>query len=186
MQSRIIYVAIHPAKNCLPQGPPLSPYLSNLVMLDFDYKIKHKFPYLIYTRYADDIIFSSSQPFYSQHFLETVNEILKDATMNKMQINREKTKILKNTSRLYLVGIKLNKDNQLTYGHEKKKELKLALYNLFKGYEQGTVSQEEAWELLGKFSYMKQIEPNYADYLERKLLREFNSQKETIFKHFKF
>ena len=33
---------------------------------------------------------------------------------------------------------------------------------------------------------MKAIEPNYANYLERKYLTQFESRATTLYKHFKF
>lgn len=186
----IVNLAIDKKTNSLPQGSPLSPYLSNYAMLETDYEIVNQLKAydesVIYTRYADDIIISGNRNLNPNKVLSIINETLARTTNGVLKINREKTKVLRTTSKLYIVGIKLNKDHNLTYGHEKKKELKLQLYNLFKGYQYKTVSKEEVQEVLGKFSYMKQIEPEYANYLERKFLKEFNSKAPTIFKHFKF
>ena len=46
----------------LPQGAPTSPYLSNLILRDFDKKIQQICSSLnyTYTRYADDITISSN------------------------------------------------------------------------------------------------------------------------------
>lgn len=173
--------------NGLPQGSPLSPYLSNLVMVDFDYRLRNAIaPSRVYTRYADDIIISSEKYISKHSMTEGIKGLLEDNYDRKIKLNYSKIKLLKNTQRLYIVGVKLNKDNELTFGHEKKKKLKLDLYNLFKAYEQHTACKEEAQELLGLFTYMKQIEPEYANYLERKLLKQFNSTAKTIYKHFKF
>jgi hypothetical protein len=171
----------------LPQGSPLSPYLSNLVMVEFDWILRNRLPKnQIYTRYADDMIISSVTNMSKQAIVSVVETILTEQYNNQIKINYSKVKMQKNTRRLYIVGVKLNKDNELTFGHEKKKKLKLDLYNLFKAYEQNTACKEEAQELLGLFTYMKQIEPDYANWLERKFLKQFNSTAKSIYKHFKF
>ena len=118
--------------------------------------------------------------------VSTVERIIIEQYNDQIRINYSKVKMQKNTRRLYIVGVKLNKDNELTFGHEKKKKLKLDLYNLFKAYEQNTACKEEAQELLGLFTYMKQIEPDYANWLERKYLKQFHSTAKSIYKHFKF
>lgn len=54
-------------KDCLPQGSPASPPLSNLVFQNTDEKLKTistKYD-VTYTRYADDIVFSGSEEFTS-------------------------------------------------------------------------------------------------------------------------
>ena len=174
----------------LVQGNPLSPFLSNIIMIDFDYKLTKmlgkEIPYYTYTRYADDIYLSHSTFCKPKKVVEAIDNLLKVCYNNSIKLNKTKTSYLKCTSKCYITGIKLNKDHQLTFGHEHKKELKLRLYNLFVNYQNGSATQEETWEVLGIFSYMKMIEPDYANYLATKLLRKFNSQAETLYKHFKF
>lgn len=175
-------------KGSLPQGSPLSPYLSNLVMIEFDYLIRKSIGHIKYTRYADDMIFSSSEYISPKNLTDQVEEKLKTCFDSAIKLNKEKTKVLKTTGRCYVVGVKINKDNEISYGHEKKKKLKYQLYNMFKAYAQdrNSVPKEQIQETLGLFSYMKQIEPNYAKYLERKLLNQFNSTQPTLGKHFKY
>ncbi len=175
-------------KGSLPQGSPLSPYLSNLVMIEFDYLIRNSIGHIKYTRYADDMIFSSSEYISPKSITLTVEDKLIRCFNSAISLNKEKTKVLKTTGRCYVVGVKINKENEISYGHEKKKKLKFQLYNMFKAYEQDkdSVPKEQIQETLGLFSYMKQIEPNYAKYLERKLLNQFNSTQPTLGKHFKY
>lgn len=175
-------------KGSLPQGSPLSPYLSNLVMLEFDYMIRQKADFCKYTRYADDMVFSSSNYISPKLYTAKVEETLKTLFRDKIKLNKEKTKMVKTTGRCYVVGVKINNNNEISFGHEKKKKLKYQLYNMFKAYEQdkNSVPKEQIQETLGLFSYMKQIEPAYAKYLERKLLEQFHSTKATLSKHFKY
>lgn len=51
-------------KGCLPQGAPSSPILSNMICFRLDKELQRiaKAAHCIYTRYADDISFSSYQP----------------------------------------------------------------------------------------------------------------------------
>lgn len=175
-------------KGSLPQGSPLSPYLSNLIMVEFDYMVTKYVGFIKYTRYADDMVFSSNDYISPKRLTRIVNDSLEACFNKAIKLNEEKTKVLKTTGRCYVVGVKINNNNEISFGHEKKKKLKYQLYNMFKAYEQDkdSVPKEQIQETLGLFSYMKQIEPAYAKYLERKLLKQFNSTKPTLGKHFKY
>lgn len=185
----IIYLATK--DDHLVQGNPLSPFLSNFVMLEFDHKITQAIkegliPRYTYTRYADDLFFSDFAFADTRKVIDFVDNLLETCYHNCIKRNKEKTQFLKCTKKCYITGVKLNKDHKLTYGHENKKKLKLKLYNLFIKYDNNEATIDEVQELIGQFSYMKSIEPNYADYLERKLLSKFNSTATTLGKHFKF
>lgn len=175
-------------KGALPQGSPLSPYLSNLIMIEFDYIVTKSIGFTKYTRYADDMVFSSPEYISVKQLTRIVKVTLQCIFNDKIKLNTSKTKVLKTTGRCYVVGVKINNNNEISYGHEKKKKLKYQLYNMFKAYEfdRHSVPKEQIQETLGLFSYMKQIEPNYAKYLERKLLKQFNSKSPTLGKHFKY
>lgn len=173
------------------QGNPLSPFLSNLIMLEFDYKIHtaiydKKLPRYKYTRYADDIFFAEYAFADCNKVISFVDNLLETCYHDCIKRNKEKTQYLKCTRKCYITGVKINKDHKISYGHEHKKELKLKLYNLFIKYANNEASQEEVQEVIGIFSYMKSIEPEYANYLERKMLTKFNSNATTLGKHFKF
>lgn len=185
-----LIASVSTLNDSLPQGSHLSPFLSNIVMLKFDHRIYedktkgiiHNFTY---TRYADDLTFSCNNPARIHELPQYITNILNELYNGKLKVNTEKTKVLKNTSRLYITGVKLNKDKNATYGHEKKSALKLDLCNLFIAKEQNTCSKEQAQEILGKVAYMSQIEPNYTAYLVKKYLRKFNSSEATLGQHFK-
>lgn len=174
---------------CLPQGSPLSPFLTNVVMCYFDYKVckcmrEGTLARYRYTRYADDMCFSSKAFSHIKTFLDKINELLKEIAP-ELELKKEKTKLLTVNNKCYITGVKINYKHEATYGHEHKRDLKLELYNLFKSYENNNTCKEEVQEILGKFSYMKRIEPKYANYLEKKLLKQFNSREGTLTQHFK-
>lgn len=176
--------------DCLPQGSPLSPYLSNLVMLEFDYSIdsairRKELPYYWYTRYADDMTFSSKN-YHNHHLLiDFITKTLYDIYGDAIKINTSKTKFLKNTGRLFITGVKLNKDNNLTIGHEKKKVLKHELFNLFIAEQNNELTKEQVQTTLGQISFMNRIEPGYTQYLIKKMLKKFNSRYYSLSEHFK-
>ena len=72
----------------LPQGAPTSPYLANLVFLPSDEKIYDLATQqnITYSRYADDLTFSSTSPF-DDNFLLRVENIITQAGLS---INRAK------------------------------------------------------------------------------------------------
>lgn len=95
----------------VPQGAPTSPIITNLIFNVVDVKIlnlckKYK---LMYTRYADDLTFSSNdKSFYNNKdkFVTEIENILLD---NGFKINKNKTRIQLSNSRQVVTGLVVNK-----------------------------------------------------------------------------
>ncbi len=91
-------------KGCLPTGAPTSPMLSNLIFRDIDQKLEdlaNKMGFT-YSRYADDLTFSSNEPFHEE-FLEQLQSCIQPFTLNN-----KKTRIKKHTQQQKVTGILVN------------------------------------------------------------------------------
>lgn len=108
---------------CLPQGAPTSPYLSNLCMIDFDEKIANYclINSIRYTRYADDMTFSGT--FIVDDLIERVKSELKKITL---ELNEQKTKLMKQGTRQTVTGIVVNKKLQVS--RLTRKKIRQAIY----------------------------------------------------------
>lgn len=149
----------------LPQGTPLSPLLTNLIMIPIDHAInrlankwEHK---MIYTRYADDLLFSCYHTIDTHLFIAELEQILRDTPY---EIKREKTRYGSRAGRNWNLGLMLNKDNEITLGHKRKKRLKSMLYNFLKDPESWDL--ESCQILKGHLAYLGQIEPDAAKELD--------------------
>jgi len=170
----------------LPQGTPMSPLLTNLLMIPLDYKIQHflwklngkKF---VYTRYADDILISS--PFdFDWHAVQTgVQAILENNSPFKLKT--EKTRYGSSAGRNWNLGLMLNKDNQITIGHRKKERLKATVHNFLADFTSGIVwSKIDVQVMLGNLSYCRNIEPEYVQRLIQKYSEKFHCNFEQVTK----
>lgn len=163
---------IHTAclNNVLPQGSPLSPLLSNLVMVEFDYKInkilytlskedklfKQKY---IYTRYADDIIISARNKFEYNNIIDALNELFKDTPLS---INTEKIRFGSTAGRNWNLGVMCNKDNKITVGHKRKQLIKSTVYNyIINKQDDIKWSKSDLQYLLGQLSWLRNVELEY-------------------------
>jgi len=110
-------------KLVLPQGAPSSPKLANLYLLQFDYKIS-RVAYDMnadYTRYADELIFSSND----RKFMaipKVVERMLKEFGL---KVNHEKTRIISGSKRL--LGLVIDKRPNLP--RKIRKKIRAALHN---------------------------------------------------------
>lgn len=116
----------------LPQGTPISPMLTNLVMIPIDFVIARALrefntgdghtQHFIYTRYADDFQISSRYDF---RFREIENFIRKTlAEMGTPYIMKpEKTRYGSSSGSNWNLGLMLNANNEITVGHKKKRQL---------------------------------------------------------------
>ncbi|WP_165723589.1 MULTISPECIES: TIR domain-containing anti-phage reverse transcriptase [Pseudoalteromonas] len=109
-------------KGRLPQGASTSPVLSNLASTSLDRKltkIAKKF-HLVYTRYADDITFSSNKPFSQaiieksklddEQYIYKVGNVLEAAVISSgFSINHKKTRLQHKSQRQEVTGLVVNK-----------------------------------------------------------------------------
>lgn len=95
-------------QNCLPQGFVTSPILSNFAMSSTDNDLikytKHR--KIKYSRYVDDITFSSNQRM-SASFLEKIIKIIK---ASGFRINKSKTEFFGPSDIKIVLGLRLEKD----------------------------------------------------------------------------
>ena len=120
----------------LPQGTPISPLLTNLIMIPFDHRFtrycrEHN---LVYTRYADDFIISSKYTFDHKEVEATIIKTLQpmDAPFS---IKKEKTRYGSSSGSNWNLGVMLNKDNEITIGHKKKRQFEGMLLNYISDHE---------------------------------------------------
>ena len=112
----------------LPQGTPLSPMLTNLIMIPIDYALYNTFrqDHFVYTRYADDFIISSRRAFDVHKAEEHINEAMR-LFGAPYRIKAEKTRYGSSAGSNWNLGVMLNKDNQITIGAKKKRQFKAML-----------------------------------------------------------
>jgi retron-type reverse transcriptase len=139
-------------RNSLPQGSPASPLLSNIVCQSLDESLSNlaKRYGLTYTRYADDMTFSSNHSVYAQggKFLEEVRSIV---TSHGFQINDKKTRLQKKGSRQEVTGVIIN-DKINTY-REYRKNLRAAVFHA----ETNGCTPKEYNNIMGRISYLSMV-----------------------------
>lgn len=163
--SKLINIATD--EGSLPQGSPLSPLLSNLILLGFDKKLTSKLrrfnnqPYT-YTRYADDMLISCPYTFKYEDIIDLIKELFEEFELPFI-IAPQKIRYASKAGRNWNLGLMYNQDQRITIGTKRKRELH-SLVNSF-------CTDEELWgipetqELIGKLGYLKNVEPDYYDNL---------------------
>lgn len=101
----------------LPQGAPTSPYLSNLVLRDFDYKVGNwcKQRNINYTRYSDDMTFSMNE--YNKDIIRFIRVNL---YKYNLELNNEKIHLINNSKKQKITGIIVNEKLQVDIKYRKK------------------------------------------------------------------
>lgn len=156
----------------LPQGSPLSPWLTNQIMLPIDYEISTycKQHNVTYTRYADDMLFSTtSKAFLQNNVISKMQEILQNTPL---RLNTEKTKISSIYGQNWNLGLMVNKDNKITVGTKKKERFRACLHDFAQNNENWSKTQTQ--EFLGTMEYFHSIEPEYFGNLLTRYNEKFN------------
>ena len=163
----------------LPQGTPISPLITNVMMIPVDYKLSntlrdfHKQSFT-YTRYADDFQISSKFAFdYTE-----VERLIKD-TLNEFgapfQINSEKTRYGSSSGRNWMLGVMLNKDNNITVGNKNKKHFQTMLVNYAKDRKNGVKWDINDVQVLdGYRNYYKSVEGDTIDRIIEHINKKLN------------
>ncbi|MBR1531112.1 MAG: retron St85 family RNA-directed DNA polymerase [Eubacterium sp.] len=164
--------------DCLVQGAPTSPAVSNIVMLNFDNELEAwcKSNFISYTRYCDDITLSSDEPLVSAY-----HYVKKLLNKNGFEVNKKKTRFIKHTHGQYVTGIVVNEHLQVT--REYRRKLRQDLYYLYKfgardvilknkldDYILGktTLNAKYMQSLMGRINFVLQVDPDNKEFKEEK------------------
>lgn len=157
----------------LPQGAPTSPILSNIAMIPIDYYFDNI--YKNYSRYSDDIFISYKKREVFQCFdiFRHAEEIQNWLRFNnsKFNLNEDKTKLIniEKSGGVWILGIMLNKEHNITIGSKNKQWLKAYIFSFLMDVKNGNViEKQEAYRISGIVGYYKYIEPEYVEMTIRK------------------
>lgn len=147
-------------------GAPSSPYISNYFMFEFD-KAVSEFcgaNSVCYTRYADDLAFSTSVPkrldAVQAHVLKTLDEM---ACLG-LRLNTKKTVNVSKKNRRTLVGLTLSNEGCVSVGRDAKRGIRSQLHRASKG----DLTLEEFQRLKGQLAFMLAVDPEFVMALCRK------------------
>ena len=163
----------------LPQGTPISPTITNIMMIPVDYVLcnalhDYNNQRYVYTRYADDFLVSSKYGFSFREIesliIETLNEFGAPFSLNK-----EKTRYGSSSGQNWNLGVMLNKDNNITVGHKKKKQFQAMLNNYVLDSINGNPWEKSDIQVLeGYRNYYRMVEGSNIDGLVHHIGEKYN------------
>lgn len=163
-------------------GYPSSPIISNIIMYEFDSKIKTilsdaNYGSVVYTRYADDITISTDKPNVCNEIYIKIKEFIDSSKSPKLSINSSKTKFSSSTGGSATVtGLRICHDNHITLHRKQKDHIRLLL-GLF---AKGTLNDDEQKSLVGHLSYCHYVEPSFYSKLSKKYFKEIAKLRESM------
>ena len=182
-------------KTVLPQGAPTSPTITNILCVKLDKRLNglaKRFG-ITYSRYADDISFSSqTNVFNKEDFLEELHRIIKD---QKLEINPSKTRLQQKGYKQEVTGLIVNNKVNVNsryikqlrnwlylwkkYGYVKAEQKFNQDYNFDKGHTKNGIPVFEN-VLMGKLQYLKMVKgKNDSTYVKLKVRYDRLSNKNT-------
>lgn len=142
-------------KDTLPQGGVTSPVLSNIVFNSQDDEIKKicNETNINYSRYADDLCFSSN---YFRNLSDLQPKISKIIQDGGFKLNDDKTRFMSGKHKKMVTGLFLNED-RLTVGRRRKRNVRAALHNFIVKND----TDVNINEVYGMISFISDIDNNY-------------------------
>jgi len=141
----------------LPQGSPASPMITNIICRNLDARLNGlaKCFGFIYTRYADDMSFSTSDAsdLNDGKFCKLVSKIVDE---EGFRINENKTRYLRENNCQSITGIVVNND-QLGVRKKWVKKLRAAIYNAKKLKSSGDLSSGTINEISGMAAWLRSV-----------------------------
>ena len=164
----------------LPQGTPISPTITNIMMIPVDFKLYNALREFenqkyVYTRYADDFIISSRYEFDVRRVEAFVVSTLQSFNA-PFSINAAKTRYGSSAGRNWNLGVMLNKDNEITVGHKKKRQFQSMLYNYITDKRDGVEwDREDVQVMHGLYSYYRMVEGSTIDAIVKHVDEKMNA-----------
>lgn len=153
-------------KLVLSVGAPSSPYISNFLMYSFDNQLSEycKLNDITYTRYADDLTFSTNKSEILFDVPEIVRKFLINLYGQKIQINHFKTVFSSKKHNRHVTGLTITNESSISIGRAKKRYIK----HLVHRFTVNKISVEDLNYLKGYLAFIEYVEPKFIYTLEKK------------------
>ena len=147
-------------------GAPSSPFISNAVLYDFDEYITMycRENGIVYTRYADDLTFSTNAKGTLFLVPDMVKKLIKGKSFNYLRVNEDKTVFLSKSCNRHITGITISNDDELSLGRNRKRLISSKIHY----YLNGKLEREEINQLKGLLGFAKYVEPSFIDKMKSK------------------
>lgn len=147
-------------------GAPSSPAISNAILYEFDNKIAQycELNGITYTRYADDLYFSTNKPDILGSTANEVRKLLKRMKSPAFLLNEEKTVFTSKKRKRIVTGVVLTSDQKLSIGRDSKRAIRTEIYLALKN----DYPKEKLANLRGRLAYYQSVEPSFIESLRNK------------------
>ncbi|MGE8519051.1 MAG: retron St85 family RNA-directed DNA polymerase [Alcaligenes faecalis] len=148
-------------------GAPSSPSVSNTIMYPFDEMVSDycKKRKIKYTRYADDLAFSTNQPHILDVLQNYIRELCRSLKYPRLELNEEKSVFTSKKFRRQLTGLTLTNEGKISLGRDKKRLIRAMAHN----YKLNKLAPNETLRLRGWLAFALSVEPGYVESIERML-----------------
>lgn len=151
-------------------GAPSSPLISNIVMYLFDETFSSLCEQreIIYSRYADDLTFSTQHKNILFSLPDEVRTFLNKNYHNRITLNERKTVFTSRAHNRHITGITLTTKGTLSVGRERKRFISSLIHK----YKLGLLEPEMTYYLQGLLSFAIYIEPEFRTRMSKKYSQE--------------
>jgi RNA-directed DNA polymerase len=151
-------------------GAPSSPCISNTILFSLDCAISNycEERKIVYTRYADDLAFSTNEPHQLEHIPGFLRKELKNLSWPKLRLNEAKTVFTSKKFRRTVTGLVLSSQGVVSLGRDRKRLIRAMVHK----FEMGLLEESALSKLRGLLSFAMDAEPDFVARLERSVGRE--------------
>ena len=172
----------------LPQGTPFSPIITNIMMIPIDFTIANALrdykwvnkkgeevqQRFVYTRYADDFQVSSKYDFEYKVIEKLIVDTLSSFDA-PFKLNESKTRYGSSAGRNWNLGLMLNGNNEITVGHQKKRQFQAMLSSYVMDKKNGRDwDKSDIQTMDGYRNYYHMVEPDTIDKIIEHLSKKFD------------
>ena len=153
-------------KRVLSIGAPSSPMISNFCLYSFDVAVADwcEAHHVTYTRYADDLTFSTNEKGVLQETYRFLRSLLKEEAWSFLTLNEAKTVFASKRTNRHVTGLVINNEGRLSLGRKKKRRVRSWVYRA----TQGVLTEEELASLKGYLNFAAYADPGFVRSLEAK------------------